>query len=438
MRAFRRALLLIGFLAEACDGVPRPKPSPGPPSPPSTGVSASLRRVRLVAHSGEGVPLHPARGSSEVSGRVPGGIEVEVVSESPDGRWLEIRTQDGRRGFITARYVAGAKDAADAPLRPAPSPSAWDSLAGCEAAVRAGERLAKAQHTARIASYNVRWFPDGKPGKGRDGEGTDVAWLACGIAWLDAEAVAVQEFKTNERGRAALAELTRKLDQLTGGRWASSFDDCPSPDVQHVGILFDEKRVKHDQPTTVAQLNPHGEACKNSLRPGHGAYLTFPGGLDLFLISVHSKSGSDARSYDLRQKTLAAFSSLGKALKRPDGDSDIVVAGDFNTMGCDRCTPALSADDELERTDRALGPSFRRVVAAQDSCSEYHAGRPASLDHFVVTTALRELTPGRAPMVSGYCAALHCSVGPDEPPPAARALSDHCPLVLDFEDRDLD
>ncbi|HSC87109.1 MAG TPA: hypothetical protein VLC09_07560, partial [Polyangiaceae bacterium] len=160
-----------------------------------------------------------------------------------------------------------------------------------------------------MASFNVRWFPDGKPGKQAPSHGgTDAEWLGCVLADLDVDAIAVQEFKTLPRAQEVLARVLAELDRLSGGSWRAGFDDCPTPATQHVGILYDSRRVRAGAPRVVAELNPHGEKCKDTLRPGYELALTWPGGQALRFVSVHFKSEADARSLGLRDRS---FEVLG-------------------------------------------------------------------------------------------------------------------------------
>jgi hypothetical protein len=77
-----------------------------------------------------------------------------------------------------------------------------------------------------------------------------------------------------------------------------------------------------------------------------------------------------------------------------------------------------------------------RVLAADQPCSEYYRGHPAALDKLAVAEAMVEAADARE-RVEGVCAALRCASAPLSMP-ALNALSDHCPVVVDFPDRDQD
>jgi endonuclease/exonuclease/phosphatase family metal-dependent hydrolase len=321
--------------------------------------------------------------------------------------------------------------------------SAWHSAASCEAALRA-RRAQRSTGTARIASWNVRWFPDSVPGKRpRSKRSTNLAWLACAIAWLDVDVLAVQEFKRHARAEARLAELLSRLDGLTGGVWRSRFDDCSTAATQHVGFLYDSKRVHVEDWQIHAALNPHGEACKNQLRPGLGGYFKFEGGLDAHLITVHFKSGTRRQAIGLRRKSIEGIAAAFQGAQRLQADEDVIVLGDFNTMGCARCSPKLSAEQELAQFSSALErltTPFQRIDTAEPACSHYFRSKPALLDHVAVVHGMRELEPAAAVNVSGFCERTRCTPVPKRtlPPSAYHELSDHCPIVLELVDKDLD
>ncbi len=315
----------------------------------------------------------------------------------------------------------------------------WESPAACRELVDSKKLLPRPSGVARLGTFNIRWFPEGHPGKKPKGEGTDIAWLACAIAWLQVDVLALQEIKGHPRGREKLQELTRSLDALTGGGWEAELDRCPAGAVQHVGLLFDSKKVKARDFTMLGSLNPYGDACKNNLRPGFSGYFVFPGGLDAHVVSVHFKSGSKRRSFDLRQRSVDQLPMAYRELQAVVADTDVVVAGDFNTMGCPTCSPKELAPLELfSKKLGALDVRFRRVTPNLE-CSEYYRGTGGLLDHFVVTDSMQELPRESACVVSGFCGRAACrKLDRLKMPAAYDRLSDHCPLVVDLKDQDLD
>jgi predicted extracellular nuclease len=316
--------------------------------------------------------------------------------------------------------------------------SAFDSPESCAALVDKRQRLPRGTQVARFASWNLHWFPDGKPGRG--GSGSDVAWLACALAWLDADVIAVQEVKQTPAARAALEHLLRELNRLSAGRFVSRLDDCGTRVPQHVGLIWNEARVTATNLAAVAALNPSGEACGKQLRPGLSARLRFGGGLDLTVISAHFKSMANERALDLRESTFAAVPGVLRELSQRTGDTDLLLLGDLNTMGCDDCSPPLSARDELLAADQGLRRGGMRIVTADAAGSHFHEGRPSLLDHALASLDMRELDPAALTHVAGVCApgAGQAALSGRRAKKLRQRLSDHCPIVLDLNDRDLD
>jgi len=371
-----------------------------------------------VARHRLGVPVHDAPSDRGKFRRVPDGTAATVLG-AVGKNWLELEFSDGSSGFVTRLY------APDLTRPPAVVPSQ----------VRAGRDLcgrARALVTAqakpgemRVATFNVRWFPDGVPGKkAPPGGGTDLDLLACSIATTGASVVLVQEFKTSARAQASLGTVLGALARLTGGDWQARFDDCPNETAQHVGILFDQKRAQPLGPArTLSRLNPLGSACAGSLRPGLAQRFRFAGGKEAELVSVHLKSGGDARSYGLRRQSLGALPELVPA---SPGELRI-IGGDLNTMGCDDCPlPSVATAERRLTAEGALRAGFALVDPAL-GCSHYYRGEPTLLDGFLVAGARGGL---RAEM-GGACAELACvEVEDDAQLGLHERVSDHCPLVL--------
>jgi predicted extracellular nuclease len=309
------------------------------------------------------------------------------------------------------------------------------SAAACATELAAGRRLSRAPGLARFASWNLHWFPDGKPGSG--GSGADLSWLACALWWLDADVVAVQEVKQTSRAEAALSSLLAELSRISGGRYRARLDDCGSRVPQHVGLIWNEARVRASELETVAALNPSREACAKQWRPGLAARFRFPGGLDLLTISAHFKSMADPRSLGLRRASFAALPGIALQNQAKSQDPDLLLLGDLNTMGCESCSPPLTAQQEIVSVAKALEPVGLRLVPADAPGSHWHDGQTTLLDHAIASGRMRELPLQARSHVAGTCAAGAT--------PARRLakkvrqrLSDHCPIVLDLTDRDLD
>jgi endonuclease/exonuclease/phosphatase family metal-dependent hydrolase len=365
-----------------------------------------------------------------VSARLPDGARVAVFDVASDGHWFRVRAEDGTEGWLVPRYLER-----ELPARAKPTSSAWTSPAACQTTL-ASTRPSRRPGVARIGTWNVRWFPDGSPGHAPpESGGTDVGWLACALASLDLDVLAVQEFKSNQRARARLGELLAELGRLGGGRWRAQLDDCPNLDGQHVGLLYNEERVKARAWHTYATLNPSRVACHNQLRPGFGAYFVFPGGLDLHLISVHHKSGGDRRDLELRESTLGGLAAAETEAQALVSDPDLVVLGDFNTMGCRHCSPPVSVETELAGLATAARtlPVPLDLLATDAPCTEISSEGGGPLDHVLMSRSLGM----RQAHAAGICELDGCRAqrARTRAPPVER-LSDHCPVVLELDDRD--
>jgi endonuclease/exonuclease/phosphatase family metal-dependent hydrolase len=317
---------------------------------------------------------------------------------------------------------------------------AFTSAARCAALVGAGQRLARATATARFASWNLHWFPDGEPGyrEAGAGAGADLAWVACALGWLDADVIAVQEVKQSPSAERALATLLTELNRLTKARYVARLDDCGSRVPQHVGLIWNEARVRMSELQTVAALNPHGTACESQLRPGLAARFKLPGGLDLTTVSAHFKSMADRHGFTLRGRSFAAIPDVLREVTAKAHDADFLLLGDLNTMGCEECAPVVSATDEVRAEDLRLTAAGLRLVTADAAGTELYEGRSTLLDHAVVSAAMREFSAGSKTHVMGACAAGARALSQRAAKQVRRTLSDHCPIVLDLTDRDLD
>jgi endonuclease/exonuclease/phosphatase family metal-dependent hydrolase len=397
--------------------------------------------VELKATHPAGVPFHSAPGGSQTFQRVPGGTVATVIDTAREGRWLQIRLADARTGWIAARYVG--RTIAGAP--PAVTPDermVWTSPEGCQQVVASGGRMAPADPaTLRVGTWNIRWFPRGCPSNEACPEqATDVPWLACTIAWMNVDVLALQEILATPDAEFSLNSLRTELDRLTGGSWQVDLQACGGASAQHVGFLWKGARVALLQLTDAWELNgaatgPSANACAGNLRPGRYAFAKTPIGVDVHLLAVHFDSGRTSRDYGHRRQAAQRLGQIAIG-NTPilQLDRDVLVLGDYNTMGR-QDTPPVSAQEELTVFDGELAPGFHRLPMTP-ACTEYFEGKAGTLDHLVASTGMREVAA--TARVTGYCAVAGCADLPGALPAAAARLSDHCPVVVDIQDRDLD
>jgi predicted extracellular nuclease len=327
------------------------------------------------------------------------------------------------------------------PVRsPFPPGSPWESRDACEAALAKTKRAGTP--VPRIGTWNLAWFPAGTADGTDPQRQHDVPWMACIIAVLQVQVLAVQEVVHNPAGRAALLDLLAAISAHTGGHWRSVLDDCKDDGRQHVGFLYDEARVALLSSRMLAELNPLRSACDGRLRPGLAAHFRYrKHGPDFSAVSVHLDSGVLARDYEHRKTSVARLDAALRALAIAHKEQDLLVLGDFNTMGCSACKPKVTSEEEIaafEATLDAFSPSLRSLMPEQ-GCSHYYRGRGGRLDHVLAPRGMKEL--GSAPHVRahGLCEAASCERTPSAAKlPATLRLSDHCPVVVTLRAEDAD
>jgi len=91
-----------------------------------------------------------------------------------------------------------------------------------------------------------------------------------------------------------------------------------------------------------------------------------------------------------------------------------------------------------ERCRRRLVTKTHPEPSPALRCTEYFNGACNALDPIVVTQAIQEAKATEA-RVTGYCAvAGGRPIDPDTMPLVYAHLSDHCPVVVEVQNRDLD
>ncbi|HEY5959122.1 MAG TPA: hypothetical protein VIV60_21340, partial [Polyangiaceae bacterium] len=120
--------------------------------------------------------------------------------------------------------------------------------------------------------------------------------------------------------------------------------------------------------------------------------------------------------------------------------SDVLIAGDLNTMGCRECPSVERSGAEagwLDTRLRAFQPLMRRIPSDL-GCSHYYQRHPSQLDHFIVTSAMKEAAKVQSFSVYGHCRLLQCDDYTGADPEALQHLSDHCPIAVTLIDQDID
>lgn len=332
----------------------------------------------------------------------------------------------------------------------------WHSPRGCEEVVSAGGRLERGgPEVLRLATWNLRWFPFGcPPGRTCPERATDIDWLACTLTWMDVDLVALQEISVAapdaRGGDSPLGRLTDALDRATGGSWSVDLQDCGGRGAQRVGFLWNRDRLELTGFADTWELNGDllaspSNPCAARLRPGCYARATGlrtdgSRGVDFHLLSVHLDSGRGDLDYTRRRRALARLAVVEHG-ERPirDVDDDVVILGDFNTMGRND-PPHRSGDQEIALFESELADQgYRRLSSAADPyCTDYFQRRAGALDHAVASVDMEEVAPEARARVTGVCALRGCQNLTDPEPVAVQRLSDHCPVVIELvnEDRD--
>ncbi len=413
--------------------------------------------VILHAKKPIGVPLHREPSPSYLK-HVPSSTKATIDRIAQGGHWLSIHLPSGETHWVHKKYVK-ATTTVPGPLVP-PTPSfpkipstspttiggeeeVWTNKAQCQAALEIGLRMTAASSaTLRVATWNLRWFPIGAaPDQHQaSAEPTDLDWLTCTIRWMQVDVLAIQESLATPAAHQAWETLTRELSAQTGDTWRFHQQPCGRPDSHHIGLLWNDSRVAISKFDSLWQLNAKAKSarkpCTSGLRPGHYAFVQSreKEGADFHLIAVHLKSGPTVFAVEQRQKALNGIDkAVAPLLKR---DQDVIIVGDFNTMGAGDRHSQKSELKYLRRFVAKEKPGFSDLPT-KPQCSHYFRGRGGQLDHVLVAKGMKEITV-KAVQVTGYCAMANCQRIRGDYPLAYRRLSDHCPVILEIANRNAD
>ena len=405
--------------------------------------------VVLEATKPAGVPIHRKPAPSYLK-HVPTGTPATILKIAPDGPWLFLRLPHEVTAWVHTQYIHTSSPPASSSSTPDLSPTStgdekavWADREHCETVVNQGRRMpAEPSSHLRIATWNLRWFPQGRsPDQPEEfAEPTDLNWLTCVIRWMQTDILAVQEILATPEATVALTTVTENLTTQTGQTWRWHRQPCGRPDDHHLGLLWNDSRVALTQFDSLWQFNAKAEngshPCTYGLRPGQYARVQSRtvNGVDFHLIAVHLKSGPTVFDVEERHKALNRIDqAIAPYLNQ---DQDVVIVGDFNTMGAGDWKSRESEIKNLRRHLEKEKPGFTDLEP-HPQCSHYFRGRSGWLDHILVSREMKEITVTSS-TVTGYCAIAGCRRIHVEYPRAYRHLSDHCPVVVEIENRDQD
>ncbi len=412
--------------------------------------------VILEAKKPIGVPLHRKPSPSYLK-HVPSGTTATIHQLAQDGHWVSIELVSGDTIWVHKKYIrvtaAPKPFAPHAPFTPKTSAASktsvggegevWTNKAQCQAAIQNGLRMSKmSSEKLRVATWNLRWFPAGSaPDQFQaSAEPTDLDWLICAIRWMQVDVLAIQETLATPKAKKAWETLTHQLSKQTGDTWRWHRQPCGRPNDHHIGLLWNDSRAAVSQFESLWQLNAKASSAKNpctsGLRPGHYAFVQAreKDGADFHLIAVHLKSGPTVFALEERQKALNRIDKAVQPLLKKD--HDVVILGDFNTMGAGDRHSQRSELKYLRRFVEKERPGFSDLPL-QVQCSHYFRGRGGQLDHILVAKDMQEITV-KSVRVTGYCAVADCQRIRGDYPLAYRRLSDHCPVVLEISNNNDD
>ena len=404
-----------------------------------------------------GVPLHREPSPSYLK-HVPSGTNAVIQRIDQNGHWLSVQLASGDTSWVHKKYIQ-INTVARTPIVPS-IPSApksptgsktttggehdvWNSKNECQTAIQKGLRMVKSSPAKlRIATWNLRWFPVGAASDHptRSAEPTDLDWLICALRWMEVDILAIQESLATPEATQAWKTLTNQLSDQTGDTWRWHRQPCGRPDNHHIGLLWNDSRVALSKFESLWQFNSKATStqtsCRSGLRPGQYAFVQSrqKDGVDFHLIAVHLKSGPTVFAVEQRQKALNRIDKTVAPLLNKD--HDVVILGDFNTMGAGDRQSQNSELKYLRRFVRKEKPGFSDLPI-QPQCSQYFRGRGGQLDHVLVANDMKEVAVESA-RVTGYCALADCQRIRGDYPLAYRRLSDHCPIVLEIANDDAD
>ncbi len=237
-----------------------------------------------------------------------------------------------------------------------------------------GSVLAEAPRALRVVTWNLQWFPGGKPGAAKEVQDQHIETVREAVRKLDPDILLLQEVGSE----GALTETLKPL----GGDWK-------------IAIIsrFDEGGFRSGQQVAIAAKMPAESAWAEPWKKGWAgaprgyAYASFLiGGKRLAVYTLHLKSNLG----DPPTNTSKREDAMGQLLSHIDSKEErvlpaaaTIIGGDFNTDDPDS-PAALSPGEQSFQLLRKAGFAWGfEGIAHEDRITCPSKGRypPASFDH---------------------------------------------------------
>lgn len=283
--------------------------------------------------------------------------------------------------------------------------------------------------TVRIAHFNLRNYPlDERPQSPKLGYSrrTNICDTEDVLAGLEAQVMGFVEVCDTRRfppilRRAGGDRPMRILFSQGGGQGG-----------QHLAVAWDKDVFELvEGPIEIREI-----VVKPGLRPGLAVRLksrTEPD-LDFTVVEIHLDSGREDLEHRLDQVRLLR-EWIEEWVART-GDRDLILQGDFNTMGGRNASPSA----ELRRVDEILAGAGLQRLDNTTGCSQYWEGPggadgvfQSSLLDLVYLSGLEATGPARSWL---HCQRLQCGdlvSRPGEEDGTFFDVSDHCPVTFEVQ-----
>lgn len=194
--------------------------------------------------------------------------------------------------------------------------------------------LIQGQEVLRLVTWNLQWFPGGKPTVTQEIKDHHFLQVAEIIPQFQADVIVLQEVR-DDAAAQALAKLMPKFQVHVTSRFKDSFGGAVG--LQQISILS-------NLPAEAAWAEEWASGWANAPRGYAYAKLKTPKG-PLHVYGLHLKSNLGDAAQNTAKREDAAEQLLSHIESQTKSGEAVVIAGDFNT----------SKDDPRFAGDRSLG-----------------------------------------------------------------------------------